>query len=204
MNHTIKISLFGAALAALALPVVAQNTPDPNAPKVNSQTIQERKQDQQERIANGVKSGQLTSGEATDLERKEAGLNREENQMKQENGGKLNYADKKQLTEQQNGLSKQISADKHNSSVRQAPTTEVGKREMDQQGRIAQGVASGQLTAGEAKNLERGERGINNEIKNDRAANGGKLTNQERAQVNRQQNKMSQKIYNDKHNARKR
>jgi hypothetical protein len=204
MNHTIKISLFGAALAALALPVVAQNTPDPNAPKVNSQTIQERKHDQQERIADGVKSGQLTSGEATDLERKEAGLNREENQMKQQNGGKLNYDDKKQLTEQQNGLSKQISADKHNSNVRQAPTTEVGKREMDQQGRIAQGVASGQLTAGEAKNLERGERGINNEIKNDRAANGGKLTNQQRAQVNRQQNKMSQQIYKDKHNARKR
>ena len=204
MNHTIKISLFGAALAALALPVAAQNTPDPNAPKVNSQTIQERKHDQQERIADGVKSGQLTSGEATNLERKEAGLNREENQMKQENGGKLNYADKKQLTEQQNGLSKQISADKHNSDVRQAPKTEIGKREMDQQGRIAQGVSSGQLTAGEARNLEHGERGINNEIKNDRAANGGKLTNQQRAQINRQQNKMSQKIYNDKHNARKR
>ena len=204
MNHTIKISLFGAALAALALPVVAQNTPDPNAPKVNSQTIQERKHDQQERIADGIKSGQLTSGEATNLERKEAGINREENQMKQQNGGKLSYDDKKQLTEQQNGLSKQISADKHNSNVRQAPTTEVGKREMDQQGRIAQGVASGQLTAGEAKNLERGERGINNEIKNDRAANGGKLTNQQRAQINRQQNKMSQQIYKDKHNTRKR
>lgn len=202
MNRTIRISLFGAALAALALPGMAQNATDPVP--VTSKTIQERKQDQQERIANGVKSGQLTSGEATNLEQKEAGLNREENQMKQQNGGTLNYADKKQLTEQQNGLSKQISADKHNSDVRQAPTTEVGKREMDQQGRIAQGVSSGQLTAGEARNLESGERGINKEIQNDRAANGGKLTNQERAQVNRQQNKMSRQIYNDKHNARKR
>ena len=202
MNRMIKISLFGAALAALALPGMAQNATDPVP--VTNKTIQERKQDQQGRIANGVKSGQLTAGEATSLERKEAGLNREENQMKQQNGGTLNYADKKQLTEQQNGLSKQISADKHNSNVRQAPTTEVGKREMDQQGRIAQGVASGQLTAGEAKNLEGNERAINKEVQNDRAANGGKLTNQERAQVNRQQNKMSQKIYNDKHNARRR
>ena len=202
MNRMIKISLFGAALAALALPGMAQNATDPVP--VTNKTIQERKQDQQGRIANGVKSGQLTAGEATNLERKEAGLNREENQMKQQNGGTLNYADKKQLTEQQNGLSKQISADKHNSNVRQAPTTEVGKREMDQQGRIAQGVASGQLTAGEAKNLEGNERAINKEVQNDRAANGGKLTNQERAQVNRQQNRMSQKIYNDKHNARRR
>jgi len=202
MNRTIKISLFGAALAALALPGMAQNATDPVP--VTSKTIQERKQDQQERIANGVKSGQLTSGEATNLEQKEAGLNREENQMKQQNGGTLNYADKKQLTEQQNGLSKQISADKHNSDVRKAPTTEVGKREMDQQGRIAQGVSSGQLTAGEAKNLEGNERAINKEVQNDRNANGGKLTTQERAQVNRQQNKVSQKIYNDKHNARRR
>ena len=203
MNRTIKISLFGAALAALALPGMAQNATDP-VPPVTSKTIQERKQDQQDRIADGVKSGQLTAGEATNLERKEQGINRQENQMKQEDGGKLNYADKKQLTEEQNGLSKQISADKHNSNVRQAPTTEVGKREMDQQGRIAQGVASGQLTAGEAKNLEGNERAINKEVQNDRAANGGKLTDQERAQVNRQQNKMSQKIYNDKHNARRR
>jgi len=202
MNRTIKISLFGAALAALALPGMAQNATDPVP--VTSKTIQERKQDQQERIANGVKSGQLTSGEATNLEQKEAGLNREENQMKQQNGGTLNYADKKQLTEQQNGLSKQISADKHNSDVRKAPTTEVGKREMDQQGRIAQGVSSGQLTAGEAKNLEGNERAINKEVQNDRAANGGKLNTQERAQVNRQQNKMSQQIYKDKHNDRKR
>ena len=202
MNRTIKISLFGAALVAFALPGIAQNATDPVP--VTKKTIQERKHDQQERIANGVKSGQLTAGEATNLERKEAGLNREENQMKQQNGGTLNYADKKQLTEQQNGLSKQIYSDKHNSNVRQAPTTEVGKREMDQQGRIAQGVASGQLTAGEAKNLEGNERAINKEVQNDRAANGGKLTNQERAQVNRQQNRMSQKIYNDKHNARRR
>lgn len=202
MNRTIKISLFGAALAAFALPGMAQNATDPVP--VTNKTIQERKQDQQDRIADGVKSGQLTSGEATNLERKETGLNREENQMKQQNGGTLNYADKKQLTEQQNGLSKQITADKHNSNVRQAPTTEVGKREMDQQGRIAQGVASGQLTAGEAKNLEGNERAINKEVQNDRAANGGKLTDQERAQVNRQQNKQSQKIYNDKHNARRR
>ncbi len=202
MNRTIKISLFGAALAALALPGMAQNATDPVP--VTNKTIQERKQDQQGRIADGVKSGQLTAGEATNLERKEQGINRQENQMKQQNGGTLNYADKKQLTEEQNGLSKQISADKHNSNVRQAPTTEVGKREMDQQGRIAQGVASGQLTAGEAKNLEGHERAINKEVQNDRAANGGKLTSQERAQVNRQQNKMSQKIYNDKHNARRR
>jgi hypothetical protein len=77
----------------------------------------------------------------------------------------------------------------------------VNGRRFNQQGRIANGVASGQLTAGETKNLEGREANLNGEIHNDRAANGGKLTPQERQQVNQQQNNLSKSIYDDKHNA---
>jgi hypothetical protein len=77
----------------------------------------------------------------------------------------------------------------------------VNGRRFNQQGRIANGVASGQLTAGETKNLEGREAGLNKEIHNDRAANGGTLTPQEHQQVNQQQNNLSKSIYNDKHNA---
>lgn len=77
----------------------------------------------------------------------------------------------------------------------------VNGRRYNQQGRIANGVSSGQLTAGETKNLEGREAGLNNEIHNDRSANGGTLTPQERQQVNGQQNNLSKSIYNDKHNA---
>ena len=77
----------------------------------------------------------------------------------------------------------------------------VNGRRYNQQGRIANGVSSGQLTAGETKNLESREAGLNKEIHNDRAANGGTLTPQERGQVNQQQNNLSKSIYNDKHNA---
>lgn len=83
------------------------------------------------------------------------------------------------------------------------PKSEVGKRMENQQDRIANGVKSGQLTAGETQHLERNEARINREVKNDRAANGGKLTPQERAKVNRQMNRQSRQIYRDKHNARK-
>ena len=76
----------------------------------------------------------------------------------------------------------------------------VNGRRFNQQGRIANGVSSGQLTAGETKNLEGREAGLNKEIHNDRAANGGTLTPQERGQVNQQQNNLSKSIYNDKHN----
>lgn len=77
----------------------------------------------------------------------------------------------------------------------------VNGRRYNQQGRIANGVSSGQLTAGETKNLEGREAGLNKEIHNDRSANGGTLTPQERQQVNGQQNNFSKSIYNDKHNA---
>jgi hypothetical protein len=77
----------------------------------------------------------------------------------------------------------------------------VNGRRFNQQGRIANGISSGQLTAGETRNLEGREAGLNREIRDDRQANGGRLTPQERQQVNQQQNHLSNSIYDDKHNA---
>ena len=85
-----------------------------------------------------------------------------------------------------------------------APAQTVNQRRENQQQRIAQGVGSGSLTAGETARLEKREARVNRQIHRDRAANGGKLTKQERRQVNREQNRLSRSIYRDKHNARTR
>jgi hypothetical protein len=77
----------------------------------------------------------------------------------------------------------------------------VNGRRFDQQGRIANGVSSGQLNAHETGNLEGREAKLNGEVHADRQANGGTLTPQERQQVNHQQNNLSHSIYDDKHNA---
>jgi hypothetical protein len=205
MNSSLKISFLSTALAILALPVVAQNAA-PSTP-VTGESIQDRKENQQDRIANGVKSGELTAGETANLEKKEATVNQEERDMRKLDNGKLTTADKKTLTQQQNQMSKQIYQDKHNAAVQNTnPKSEVGKRVENQQDRIGQGIKSGQLTAGEAAHLENNEAKINKEVRSDRAANGGKLTAQERAKVNRQQNRQqnrqSRQIYRDKHNGR--
>lgn len=89
-------------------------------------------------------------------------------------------------------------------SLVNAQAATVGQRQENQQDRIAQGVASGKLSAGETARLEGREAGLNKEIRNDRAANGGHLTTQERAQVNRQQNRMSGAIYRAKHDGPRR
>ena len=86
--------------------------------QVTGQTIQERKNDQQGRIAQGVHSGQLTAREAGNLERREASVNREEHAMRRADDGHLTARDKAALTSRQNHISRSIDQDKHNSRVR--------------------------------------------------------------------------------------
>jgi len=200
MNSVLKMALFAGALGTLVAPAYSQTaTPQSNP----APTIQERKENQQDRIANGVQDGQLTAGETKNLESKEAGVNQEERTMRKEDDGHLTAADRTALNQQQNKLSGNIYADKHNAAVQNTnPKTEVGERQRNQQERIAQGVKSGQLTAGETAHLEGHEAAINKEVHNDRAANGGQLTPAEHREVNHQQNRTSNAIYRKKHNGR--
>jgi len=178
----------------------ATSTPAPAKP---DPTVAQRKANQQDRIANGVQSGQLTAGETANLETKEAAINGETRADRAANGGKLTTAEKTQVNQQQNQVSKQIYQDKHNANTAKYGNNQVGDRRQNQQDRIAQGVRSGQLTAGETAKIENNERGINQQVHADRAANGGKLTPGEKAQVNHEQNQTSKQIYKDKHNAAK-
>ena len=78
----------------------------------------------------------------------------------------------------------------------------VNERRDNQQQRIANGVRSGQMTAGEAARAERHEQNINRHVEADRSANGGRLTQQERHNINERQNNASRQIRNEKHNDR--
>jgi hypothetical protein len=203
MKNQSKLILLSAALAIFALPVVAQSTDASANSQPTGQTVQDRKDNQQDRIAQGVKSGELTAGETSNLEKKESNLNQEERDMRSLDNGHLTTADKDTLNQQQNKLSHQIYDDKHNAATQNTdPKSVEGQRAENQQDRIAHGIKSGQLTDKEAANLESNEAKINNEVRNDRAANGGKLNAQQKAQVNRQQNQESRQIYRARHNGR--
>jgi hypothetical protein len=222
MTNYTKMTLLSAALAAFLLPAAAQtsNPPaNPNAPstttstpptsvapppttpaKADPRTVNQRKENQQDRITNGISNGSLTAGEAGSLEKKESQINQEERDMKTMDNGHLTAADRAALKQQQNQVSHQIYQDKHNAATQYDGSQKAGQRSEKQQERIAQGVKSGQLTAGEAGQLENQEAAINREKRADRAADGGHLTAQEKAQINKQQNKVSKQIYKDKHN----
>ena len=191
------ILLFG-TVAMAQTPATPSTTPSTPA---QDPSIAQRKENQQDRIANGIKSGQLTAGETSNLETKEAAINGETRADRAANGGKLTQAEKQQVNQQQNKLSNQIYNDKHNANTAHYGNNEVGQRRENQQDRIANGVKSGQLTAGETAKLENQQKGINQQVKADRSANGGKLTGAEKKQVNHEQNSASKNIYNKKHNA---
>jgi hypothetical protein len=193
------------ALATLfaSAPLFAQQTEpatQPTTAQPKEGSVNDRRQDQQGRIANGVQSGQLTAGETKNLESREANVNREIKDDRSANDGKLTAQERQQVNKQQNNMSKSIYADKHNANTAHYGNNEVGQRRENQQDRIAQGIKSGQMTAGEAAKTENREQGINQQVHADRQANGGKLTGQEKRQVNREQNGASRQIYRQKHN----
>ena len=179
----------------------SQGSSTPSTAPAQKPEVAQRKENQQDRIAQGVKSGQLTAGETSKLETKEAAINGETRADRAANGGKLTTAEKQQVNKQQNQMSKQIYQDKHNANTAHYGNNQVGQRRENQQARIAQGVKSGQLTAGETAKLENQQKGVNQQVKADRSANGGKLTNGEKKQVNKEQNGASKNIYDKKHNA---
>jgi len=166
--------------------------------------IEQRKDNQQERIANGVQGGQLTAGETKRLEAREAALNREESNMRAADNGHLTAADRATLNRQQNRLSNRIYDDKHDARTAHYGNNEIGRRRENQQDRIAQGIRSGELTPGETARLERQQQSINHEDASMRAASGGKLTGADKAVLNQRQNHASANIYAKKHNGRAR
>src|SRR5580698_7649052 len=78
--------------------------------------IQQRKENQQDRIANGVANGSLTPHETANLENKESALNRETRRDRRQNGGNLTNNQKARINRQQNRLSGNIYRDKHNAA----------------------------------------------------------------------------------------
>jgi hypothetical protein len=198
------VLLLGTVAAAQSTTPSTTTTQSPSTTSTtpaSQPTIAQRKENQQDRISNGVQSGQLTAGETSNLESKEAAINGETRADRAANGGKLTSAEKTQINQQQNKLSNQIYDDKHNANTAHYGNNQVGQRRENQQDRIAQGIKSGQLTAGETAKLENQQKGINQQVAADRSANGGKLTQGEKQQVNKEQNAASKNIYNKKHNA---
>lgn len=88
-------------------------TADPS-PTDRPATINQRLENQQDRIQAGVKDDQLTKGEATHLETDDAKIHAEEKVDREYNDGKLTAPERQQLNRQLNRNSRHIHRARHN------------------------------------------------------------------------------------------
>ena len=119
-SSLLALAVGGLMLAASASAQSSNNTStsgagpgvvDPGHPRVNE--VNQREQNQQDRIANGVKNGTLSPKQASNLEKREASVeNREQKDMAKHNGH-LTKAEQRGINRQQNRISKSIYKDKH-------------------------------------------------------------------------------------------
>jgi hypothetical protein len=159
---------------------------------------------QQNRIEQGLQSGQLSTGEAGRLEKGEARIDKmESNALKD---GTLSAQEAARIQRAQNQESAAIQNLKHNdvtgnpsSSSSQRMQADV-QRNINQQNRIEQGAQSGQLTNKELSNLERGQSRVNRAEA--QAGANGHVGPREQAGIQRQENRQSNKIFREKHNNR--
>lgn len=158
-----------------------------------------RAANQDQRIANGERTGQMTSGEAARADRTQSKIDQQIHNDRAANGGRLTGQERQQINREQNAASRQIYNENHNANTVQP--NEVNNREANQQQRTANGLRSGQMTAGEAARTNRNQAALDQQVHNERVANGGRLTPQQRAQANREENRNSRQIYRENHNA---
>jgi hypothetical protein len=86
---------------------------DPNHPRVNQ--VNQREQNQQDRIANGVKNDKLTPAQTANLEKGQQRLQNNEKRDMAKDNGHLTKQNQKQLNKEANRQSAKIYKDKHES-----------------------------------------------------------------------------------------
>ena len=79
--------------------------------------IKERQKNQQERIGEGVKSGELTKKETLELEAEQAKIQRKKRRFRR-NDGKLGPKERAKLEQEQDKASKHIYNQKHDAQTR--------------------------------------------------------------------------------------
>jgi hypothetical protein len=106
----LKTSLVASALALASIGAFAQAASAPATPRVD-----QREATQQQRIAQGAASGQLTAKETNRLEKEQAKVNNAEAKAKAD--GTVTKHERKRLHHMQDAASKDVHAQKHDAQV---------------------------------------------------------------------------------------
>jgi hypothetical protein len=156
------------------------------------------------RVALNEQAGNITSGQAGQLNGQTSSIQTQIAADKQANGGTLSSSDAQAIQQLQNQLSETVYSDAHNGAA--APTspdvTKAESREVVQAGRIALSETAGNLSSDQANQLSSQLSTIQQQITTDEQANSGTLSAADAKEINQTQSQLSRQIYDTSHNAR--
>lgn len=159
---------------------------------------------QQQRIENGLRTGRLDTREAGRLEAGAARVDRIEANAGRD--GSVSLREHARITAAQDRESRAIYDQKHDAQRGASSSSSPSSRRMqadvqrgvNQETRIASGVASGRLTTGEAARLDRGRARSDRAVA--RAASDGRIDAREQGRIEARDDHQSRRIYRKKHN----
>lgn len=171
----------------------------------NSPVIDQKQQNQKDRILQGVDSGELTGKETWRLGKQQGRIYHKEQRFKDD--GQFTARERAVIHRDLLKSSKNIYVQKHDRQLRGAGrpglrSPGINHRQLNQKRRIGQGIRSGELTRGEAHRLGHQQVRIQRQKRHLKAD--GTFTKRERLRVHKNQNRVSKNIYRKKHNARRR
>jgi hypothetical protein len=197
-NKSSRVSLALLVAGVLGVAGLSQAEAGTRDPGVN-----QRQQNQHQRIKQGARSGELTRRETGALAREQRDVRQLERAYKSD--GELTRAERVDLHQEQNQASRHIYNQKHDAQDRPAASVPpavrdpgVNQRQVNQTGRIVNGVKTGELTHDEAQGLREGRRDIRQTEQEYKAD--GALTREERVDLHQDLNQQSKDIYEAKHN----
>ncbi len=163
---------------------------------------QQRNLSQQERIEQGLKSGELSTKEAGQLEREQNRVDQIE--ARDLKDGTISAPEQARLKALENKTSQDIYQQKHDAQLGNPDSkssermqTDV-QRNVKEQRRIQNGIDNGSLTKREVGSLERGQARVDRDEAN--AAANGRVRAGEQQRVQGAENRQSKRIYREKHN----
>lgn len=182
----------------------------PGGPGTKDPGVNRREHNQEGRIGQGVRSGQLTKEEAQGLATTQKEIRQEEKAYKSD--GVLTKDERKDLHQDLNAASKEIYSEKHDTETRPGVKPAepkplgtkdpgVNSRQANQEQRIKQGVQSGELTKHEAHTLAEKEARLAAMEKRLKAD--GSLSAEDRTYLQRRLDFLSKDIAREKNDGQK-
>jgi hypothetical protein len=169
-----------------------------------TEQVQQRNVNQQQRIENGLESGQLNTREAAGLEKQQAHI--EHLEAKGLKDGTLSPAEQARINAAENRASRDIHEQKHDGQLGNPDSASSRRmqadvqRNVNQQERINQGIENGSLNNHEVARVERDQAHVNRQEA--RAGRDGHVGAGETRRIQAHENAQSRRIYRNKHNAR--